>query len=108
MPSRPASIAFFFSNPIGSLSFHPIIPIFGVNVHIYDIAPKDVEDEFLFFAYNFNGSFITKIGKKNRNLKVFGHFLIKFLCVKHGPRGPHFRATNRAKIGQYVGFRLFS
>ena len=47
IPSLPASINFFFPNPIGSLSFHPIIPIFGVNVH-NNIAPKDVEEEFLF------------------------------------------------------------
>ena len=62
MPSRPASIN-FFSNPIGSLSFHPIIPIFGMNMH-NNIAPKDVEEEFLLFASDFNGSFITKVGKK--------------------------------------------
>ena len=34
----------FFSNPIGSFSFHPTIPIIGVNVH-NNIAPKDVEEE---------------------------------------------------------------
>ena len=63
IPRLPEAINFFFSSPIGSLSFHAIIPIFGVDVH-NNIAPKDVEEEFLFFASNFNGSFITKIGKK--------------------------------------------
>ena len=46
--------------------------------------------------------------KKIGILKVFGHFLKKFLCVKNDPRGPNFRALNRVKIGQYIGFRLFS
>ena len=85
MPSHPASINFFFSNPIGSLSFHPIIPKFGVNLH-NNIAPKDVEEEFLFFASNFNGSFITKIGKKNRNFEGFWPFSQKvFMCEKWPP-----------------------
>ena len=66
-----------------------------------NIAPKDVEEEFLFFASNFDG-------KKIGILKVFGHFLKKVLCVKNDPRGPNFRAPNRVKIGQYIGFRLFS
>ena len=52
--------------------------------------------------------FISKIGKKNGILKVVGHFLQKFLCVKNDPHGPNFRAPNRVKIGQYIGFRLFS
>ena len=52
-----------FSNPIDPLSFHQIIPIYGVNVH-NNIAPKDVEEEFKFFASGFNGYFITKIGTK--------------------------------------------
>ena len=46
--------------------------------------------------------------KKIGIMKVFGHFLKKFLCVKNDPRGPNFRAPNRVKIGQYMGFRLFS
>ena len=41
-----------FSNPIGSLSFHPIIPKFGVNVH-YNIAPKDAEEKFSFLLLVF-------------------------------------------------------
>ena len=89
MPSRPASIN-FFSNPIGSLIFYPIIPIFGVNVH-NNIAPKDVEEEFLFFASNLNGSFIIKNRQKVWILKVFGHFLKKIFCVKNDPLGPNFR-----------------
>ena len=33
------------------------------------------------------------------------------VCVKNGPCGLNFRAVlvpNRAKMGQYIGFRLFS
>ena len=103
MPSRPASINLFFKSNGLPNSFHPIIPIFGVN-----IVPKDVEEEFLFFASNFNGSFISKIGKKIWIFKVFGHFLKKFSFVKNDPRGPNFRVPNKVKIGQYIGFRLFS
>ena len=33
IPSRPSSVVNFFLNRIGSLSFHPIFPIFGTNVH---------------------------------------------------------------------------
>ena len=102
MPSRPASINFFFKSNRLPHSFHPIIPIFGVNVH-NNIAPKDVEEEFLFFASNFNGSFISKIGKNKIGiLKVFGHFLKRFLCVKNDLRGPNFRAPNKVTIGQYI------
>ena len=96
IPSRPASINFFFKSNRLPHSFHPIIPIFGVNVH-NNIAPKDVEEEFLLFASNFNVSFISKIGKKIGILKFFGHFLKKFLCVKNDPRGPNFRAPYRVK-----------
>ena len=57
---RPSSICLsvclsinLFSNQIGSLSFHQIFPIFGVDVH-NNIAPKVVFVEFLFFfACNF-------------------------------------------------------
>ena len=86
MPSRPASIN-LFSNPIGSLSFHPIIPTFGVNVH-NKIAPKDVEEEFAFFASNFNGSYITKIGKKKLEFWRFLGIFSKSFCVwKMAPVG---------------------
>ena len=88
MPSRSVSIN-FFSNPIGSFSFHPIIPIFGVNVH-NNIVQKDVQAEFLFFASNFSGSFITKIGK-NRNFGGFSAFSEKvFMCEKWPPVGQIF------------------
>ena len=30
--------------------------------------------------------------------------IFEVLCVKNGPRGPNFQA----RIGQYIGFRLFS
>ena len=64
MPNGPPSINFFFKSNRLPHSYYPTIPIFSVNVH-NNIAPKDVEEEFLFFASNFNGSFIKKkIGKK--------------------------------------------
>ena len=63
MPSCPASINFFFKSNRLPHSFHPIIPIFCVKVHNY-IAPKVVEEEFLFFASNFNRSIISEIGIK--------------------------------------------
>ena len=48
MPSRPLSIRLpvcqLFSHRIGSLSFHPLFPIFGVNVH--NIAQTVVEVKF--------------------------------------------------------------
>ena len=42
-----------FTNRIGSLSFHPIFPIFSLNVH-NNIAQKAVEVEFWFFAAYFS------------------------------------------------------
>ena len=47
MPSRPSSVrpSSTFSNGIGSLSFHPIVPIFGVNMQS-NISHKVVEVEF--------------------------------------------------------------
>ena len=38
----------------------------------------------------------------------YGYFQV---CVKNGPCEPNLRAfmaPNKAKIGQYIGFRLFS
>ena len=70
VPSRPSSVSLsvrpstFFSDRIGSLSFHPFLPIFGLNVHS-NIATKVVKVEFWVFASNvFNGSLITKICNK--------------------------------------------
>ena len=62
--SRPASVN-FFSNQIGSVSFHPIVPIFGVNVH-NNIAQKDEEVEFLFLLLISMDLLLQKI-EKNGN-----------------------------------------
>ena len=93
IPSRPSSVVVvrrpsssvvnFFSNWIGFLSFHPIFPIFGLNVH-NNIAHKTVGPEFLIFASKFfYGLLFTKNRSKLGILEVFGNFLKKFLCGAH-------------------------
>ena len=92
MPTRPSSVcpcvcpeSTFFLNPIGSLSFHPIFPIFGSNVH--KIWPKN------YWNYNFdyllllifNVSLITKIDKNWEFWKFWAIFSKKvwywgFVC----------------------------
>ena len=101
---RPSTI-FFKSNRLSQFSSHHS-DIWRECAQQY--CPKSCGRRISIFASNFNGSLIQKLCKKIGILKVLGHFLKKFLCVKNGPRGPHFRAPNRAKIGQYIGFRLFS
>ena len=48
-PCRPASVN-SYSNQIGSLNFHLIFPIFGLDVDS-NIAQKVVEVEFICFAF---------------------------------------------------------
>ena len=71
----------FFSNRIGSITFFPIFPIFGLHVH-NNIAPKPVELEFWFIVCNFFYRFsITKYRWKLGFFEVFGHILKKFLAA---------------------------
>ena len=83
MPRRLSGVN-VSSNQIGSLSFHPIFVIFGLNVH-NNIVQKVVEVEFRLFAFGiFNGSLITKNILKLGILEGFGHFLKKFVTWDNG------------------------
>ena len=110
MPRRLSGVN-VSSNQIGSLSFHPIFVIFGLNVH-NNIVQKVVEVEFRLFAFGiFNGSLITKNMFKIGNFGgfwpfsqkvcdmgqwnlIYRHIVGIFRCVSkmasHG--GPNFRA----------------
>ena len=100
--SRPASVT-FFSNRIGSLSFRPIVPIFGVNVH-NNIAQKDEQVEFLFLLLILMDLLLQKNRKNWECSEVLDIFSKSFYVWKMAPVGLIFRP----QIGQYIGFRLFS
>ena len=77
MPSRPTSVCpsvcQLFSNRIGSYSFHPIFPIFGVIVHS-DIAQKLWEKHFHFCFQFLMDLWWQKIGKNNILWVLLGVF----------------------------------
>ena len=115
----------FFSNRKGSLSFRPIYPIFGLDVHHY-ISQKVMEVEFGFFFHLFLFQWIFNY-KENMKMSffVFGHFLKKFLiweyetwftgtlwvlsgvCVKWLLWGK-FSGHLGPKIGRNIGFRIYT
>ena len=64
---------------IGSLSFHPIFPIFGLNVH-NNIAHKICWTRIFIFCFKLFYGFLIIINRSKLGiLEVFGHFLKKFL-----------------------------
>ena len=132
MPCHLSSVRrkLFFSNRIGFFRFQPIFLRIGLDEH-NNIAQKLGKSIFFYISILIcNGFLITKIGKNWEFRSIFCHFIKSFcflcgsmwpglqaycgyfhICVKMTIVGQifgFFLALNRAKIGQYKAFRLFS